>query len=261
MVKGIIDTMRTFIYLVLSISCLVSTTYAIDFFEVESEVQTKDPRKSHFHFLLHASVYQFEPAYDFNAQKFNFNDRSVNALGSDLMFGWKQNIFAGLGLSAHVGGFFQRYTKENTTKASPDLPEVISNFDEQVNLFGAYAGGELGYLFNFKIARVQLEPFVAAYAGRGKSSTKIDYSYDLSPVTESYKAEIDESFNFTRSGFGINFVSNQSWFARIAVFQVNQSVVERTSSGTKTGVAFSSAVTSGESQSFNIYSLGFGYQI
>jgi hypothetical protein len=253
--------MRILLFVVLSISYGLPVAYAIDFFEVESEVLTKDPRKSHFHFLINASVYQFEPAYDFNAQKFNFSERSVNALGSDLLFGWKQNILAGLSLSAHIGGFFQRYTKDNKTKASPDLPEVISSFDEQVNLFGAYAGGELGYLFNFKIAGVQLEPFVAAYAGRGKSSTKIDYSYDLSPVTESYKAEIDEDFNFTRSGFGFNFVSNQSWFARIAVFQVNQTLVERTSSGTKTGVAFSSSVSSGESQSFNIYSLGFGYQI
>ena len=238
-----------------------SAAFAFDFFEVESEVKTKDPKKSHFNFIINASVYQFQPAYDFSAQAMNLTDRSVNALGTDLLFGWKQNIVGGMSLSLSVGGFFQRYTKNDQLKASPDLPEVISSFDERVHLFGAYGGGELGYLFDKKFAGVHIEPFVSTYVGRGKSSSKVNYSYDLTPLTEKYEAKIDEEFNFARVGFGFNFVSNQAWFARISMTRVTQDVVERSRDGFKNGVAFNNSTSSVPTQSFNIFSIGFGYQI
>lgn len=251
---------------VVAIAILPLHSFAWDFFEFGNETEVYNSGKSNFQFRIGANLMSYEPQYNFDATKKDLMNREVNALGTEFDFGWEQKLFSGLSITPVIGAFFQRYTKDDVTKASPDLPEVVSTFDEKVEVMGGLAGGFLNYNFSSPLLGVTVQPFVAAFVGRGRSNMKMQYSYDLTPTTENYNMTIKEDFNFTRIGLGVNFLSvTKPYYGFIAFYQMDIDPQTRSEFGTfKESSGSTQAVdrerTDLKSYSSYIATVGMGYR-
>jgi hypothetical protein len=177
-------------------------------------------------------------------------------------------LSSSLSIAPSLGIFFNRYTKNDQTLASQDLPEVVMSHQESSNIYGAHLGASLGYRIDKSLMGVYLQPFVSLAAGRGSASTKANYNYDLTPTVEIYDVKINESFNYARAGVGINFLSEfTAFYGQIAFYQMTFDPQNRKETGRVKLASDASAsninreVTSNlASRTSSIVSIALGYR-
>jgi hypothetical protein len=224
--------MKLLVYLSVLLGVSVASHAKFDFFAFESEADVFDNTKSNTQLIIAANLMQYNPGYDFNSTTMNLNEREINALGSEINLAREIKLSSTFSVAPMLGVFFNRYTKNDQTLASPDLAEVVMSHQESSNVFGAHLGANLAYRIDKSFLGVYLQPFISLSAGRGNASTKTNFNYDLTPTQEIYNVKITESFNYTRAGVGINFLSEfTAFYGQVAFYQMSFDPQNRKESG------------------------------
>jgi hypothetical protein len=239
------------------LTCLLSNAaYAVtDFLEIgDKDFKKEKQHESKWLVKLGFDLIQYPTSLpEFEGKHDSVETGEVrNTYGSSLGVARDFNIGSGFSTTLGLSGFYHRDHDKDIGKGAEDIDIDFSETRTSQRIHGGELSISLNYLFENK--HVNIQPFLELSGGVGESQVEKEYTRDELPSietngTEDYDVVQDESFNYTKIGFGLNFISRYGIVSYVKASMMSLTKTDRETEGESN--VFGSAVIKDESSKEN----------
>lgn len=232
-----------------------------DFNELEPNVN-----QSHWIFFLNAEAIKLRPIPIFTLQHKELAARDSIFIGGGPSLAYKWLLGGNITTSSELMLYLIQNedgeTKHPTDESIKDY--VVSEYTERDQLYGGRISQSLGYAI--ETSWLVFEPFVQAYAGYGKTYSKVTYFWDTQTDSEyeNYDSRINETMYSVGLAAGMHFIARNGFQSYLKIIKNTFSYIQReTEVSTQSGANAPTRSYKKESIHENVdeysLSLGFGY--
>lgn len=228
------------------------------------EVEKFENNRSHNQFIVELNTIEYTPELlQFSGKKRTINNESDYTPGLMLGVAREMRIGKGFSWTLKLGGFLNHKKDDEVEKGPVEVPELVSQYEQETKLYGGEASVNLNY--QIETSWIMLQPFINFTLAKGKAESNVFYNYDLATVNEQYNVETTENFNMQKIGLGMNFISSSGIFSYLSANYNNMNIEDRARKGTyRADGGSTQAVDTKESvnssNSFMSYHFGVGYR-